>query len=922
MTKTPRLMLIDGNALIHRAFHAIPPLTTKSGELVNAVYGFTMILLKAIKDLEPDYCAVSFDLPAPTFRHEVYKEYKANRVKADQGLYDQIPRIKEMVQVLNLPIYEQAGFEADDIIGTLTTQATSKNIETVIVTGDLDTLQLVNGLSKVYTMRKGFSDTVIYDIAAVNDRYGLTPEQFIDYKSLRGDSSDNIPGIPGIGEKGATTLLQKYDTIEGILSHLEELPDRTRIALEENKDRLVLNKHLVTIVRDVPIELHLTPCMVEDYNREKAIRLFQELEFNSLLPKLPKSTAPAAKPTQTSNQMDLFATPSPHPSPLPQPSSLATNYQLPATLFSAHLITKKEDLQSLLSKLDQATNIVIDTEQDYLHGNLIGISLAIDDQEAYYIPMNHKNCGTIKCLELKYIIETLKPVLENEKIPKIGHNIKYDYTNLRKYGIILNPVHFDTMIASYILNPGSRSHSLDAASFVELGIEKIPLSSLIGDNKKGSVADAPLEQVGLYSAEDAHCTYRLWQKYAPEIEKHHFEKLFYDLEMPLVKILADMEITGIMIDVDYLANLQKTLRTRLGELEQGIYVDCGMTFNIASPKQLSDVLFNTLKLPTAEIKKGKTGGLSTAVDALEKLKGTHPVIAKIMQYRELAKLLNTYIETLPLMADPRGRIHTSFNQTITSTGRLSSSDPNLQNIPTKTELGQEIRRAFVARPGYQLVAADYSQIELRVMAHMAKDKNMINAFNDGRDIHAETSKSLNIDRRMAKVVNFSIIYGTSAYGLARALEIDIHTAKTLIDQYFATYSGVKQYMDDTVAFAKKEGYVETLFGRKRYIPEIYSTSPMVRNSAERAAINMPIQGSAADIMKLAMIDVDKYIKTEPNTEVLLQVHDELIIETPEGQVDQIAQNMKKIMESAAKLDVPLIVDIESGPNWADLTSKY
>lgn len=900
MNKLPRLMLIDGNAIIHRAFHALPPLTTKSGELVNAVYGFTTILLKAIKDLEPTYCAVAFDLAKPTFRHEIYKEYKATRVKADQGLYDQIPRIKELVQTLNLPIYELEGYEADDIIGTLTTQATKKNIETIIVTGDLDTLQLVNHISKVYTMRKGFTDTVIYDGQAVYDRYGLTPEQFIDFKSLRGDSSDNIPGIPGIGEKGATNLLQQYKDIGGILGHLDELPERTRISIEQNKDRLTLNKDLVTIVRDVPIELHLTKCMVEDYDRNHAVQLFQELEFKSLLPKLPSARI------QTGTQNELFTAP------------VTETQRVKSSDFKDHLITDGRELQDLVKKLEKSEAIVIDTEQDYLHGNLIGISLATTEKDAYYLPMNHKNCGSHTCLPLKNIIEALKPVLEDKNIPKIGHNIKYDYTMLRKYDIVLDPVHFDTMIASYILNPGSRSHSLDAASFVELGYEKIPLSSLIGDNKKGSVADAPLEKVARYSAEDAHCTFRLWQKFAPEIKSQNFEKLFYDLEIPLVKILADMEITGIQIDTDYLNKLHKKLTSRLHEIEQAIYKDCGQTFNIASPKQLSEVLFNVLKLSTAEIKKGKSGGLSTAADALDKLKGAHPVIEKIIEYRELSKLLNTYIDTLPSLVDKNSRIHTSFNQTITSTGRLSSSDPNLQNIPIKTDLGKQIRRAFVARPGYQLLAADYSQIELRVMAHIANDKNMISAFNAGRDIHAETSKSLNIDRRMAKVVNFSIIYGTSAYGLAQALEVDQHFAKNLIDQYFATYHGVKKYMFDTVSSAKQKGYVETLFGRKRFIPEIYSSSTVVRNAAERAAINMPVQGSAADIMKLAMIAIDKYLKDKPDISILLQVHDELILEIPQDKVELIAKEVKKLMESAHKLCVPITVELESGPNWADM----
>ncbi|MDO8513596.1 MAG: DNA polymerase I [bacterium] len=894
-------MLIDGNAIIHRAFHALPPLTTKSGELINAVYGFTMILLKAIKDIDPTYCAVAFDLATPTFRHEIYKEYKATRVKADQGLYDQIPRIKQIVETLNIPIFQKEGFEADDIIGTLATQATEKNIETIIVTGDLDTLQLVNHISKVYTMRKGFTDTVIYDAQAVQDRYGLTPEQFIDFKALRGDSSDNIPGIPGIGEKGATSLLQQYGTMEGILSHLNELPDRIKQAFEDNRDRLKLNKKLVSIVCDIPIQLQLKQCMIDDYDRAKAVELFQELEFKSLLPRLPESRTPSQKTTQG----ELFA------------KNTSEPQRVKSSEFQEHIITDESKLIALIDKLEKSSHLVVDTEQDYLNNNLIGISLASDNDDAYYIPMNHINCGKLRCLTQDYILKHLKPLLENPEIQKIGHNIKYDYTNLQKYDICLNPIYFDTMIASYILNPASRSHSLDTVSFVELGFEKIPLTDLIGERKQGNLAEAPLDQVARYSAEDAHCTFRLWQKLSPQLADRQLKKLFYELDMPLVKILADMEIAGVKIDINYLSKLQKELRKRLVQLEKLIYSQTGTTFNIASPRQLADVLFNVLKLSSAEIKKGKTG-ISTAAGELEKLLGTHPVIDSILEFRELTKLLNTYIEALPKIVGSDGRLHTSFNQTITTTGRLSSSEPNLQNIPIRTELGQEIRRAFIAEKGFKLLSADYSQIELRVMAHLSKDEAMIEAFRAGRDIHEETSNRLGIDRRMAKVVNFSIIYGTSPYGLAQALEIDQHEAKALIDHYFTTYPGVKKYMIDTVAKAKQDGFVETLFGRKRYIPEIYSASAVVRNSAERAAINMPIQGTGADIVKLAMIDVEKYIELSDSVRLLLQVHDELVLEVPEDKISPVAKDLKKIMESAYILEVPLVVKIEEGLNWADL----
>ncbi len=899
--KIPKLVLVDGNALIHRAFHALPLLTTKNGELVNAVYGFATTLLKVIKDINPDYCAVSFDLAAPTFRHLEYKEYKANRVKADQSLYDQIPRVKELVAALNIPIYEKEGFEADDIIGTISSQATQQNIETIIVTGDLDTLQLVNHLIKVYTMKKGLTDTVIYDGDAVYDRYGLTPKQFIDYKALRGDTSDNIPGIPGIGEKGATNLLNKYNSIDGIFSHLDELPERIRQSLDNNQEQLQLNKKLVSIVLDVPIEFIPKKCLIEDYDREKAVKLFQDLEFKSLLPRLPSAK------TQILSQGDLFQT------------IEKTDQKVSSITFKDHLVTSEKQLDDLTQKLSKAKNFAFDTESDFLHGILIGISICFDDKSAYYVPVNHRSCGPRTCLEEKLVLEKIRPFFEKPDILKIAHNLKYDYTILRHEGLNLFGPFFDTMIASYILNPGSRSHSLDNLSFIELGHEKISITALIGQNKKGSMSDSKLEDISRYSCEDAYCTFQLWKKFSPEIDKKNLKELFYDLEMPLVAILADMEITGVKIDIPYLQELDLKLKNRLAEIEKSIYQKSGATFNIGSPKQLSEVLFDKLKLSATDIKKGKTG-LSTAAGELEKLKGAHPVIPLILEHRELSKLLNTYVEALPKLTDSASRIHTSYNQTITSTGRLSSSDPNLQNIPIRTDLGKEIRRSFITETDFTLIAADYSQIELRVMAHISQDKAMIDAFNSDRDIHAETSARLNIDRRMAKVVNFSIIYGTSPYGLARALEIDQHLAKKLIDNYFTTYPGVAKYMTEIVFFAKQKGYVETIFGRRRYIPEIFSSNAVIRNSAERAAINMPVQGTAADIMKLAMIKIDQYLQTLPTGQanLLLQVHDELVVEAKNKYLNDVAKNMKQIMESAYQLDVPIIVELESGPNWRDM----
>ncbi len=899
MTKQnlPRLVVFDGNALIHRAFHALPPLTTKSGELVNAVYGFTTTLLRALKDFEPTYCVVTFDLPAPTFRHKKYKEYKATRVKADQSLYDQIPRVKEVVEALNIPIMTAEGLEADDVIATLATQAATKNIETVIVTGDLDTLQLVNPLIKVYTMRRGLTDLMIYDENAVKEKYGLKPDQMIDYKILRGDPSDNIPGIPGVGEKTASDLLQKFTTIEGIYAHLPELPERLRQTLEATRKQIGFNRQLVALVHEAPVELDLEKCTLHDYDRSKAVQLFQQLEFKSLMSRLPM-------PNQAKQGELFFTTPA--------------DKSLP---FKIHLVTDAKALDQLVTKLDAAKSLVVDTETDFLDGNLIGLSLAVDDKQAWYVPCAHKNLNGVKNqLSKGLVLKKLAPILEKIPLPKGGHNIKYDYTILRRENIILQPLSFDTMVASYLLNPTSRNHNLDNVSFVELGYEKIPLTALIGPKKTGNLAEAPLEKVSRYSAEDAHTTFRLWQKLAPELKAHHLDKLFHDMEMPLVSVLGDMERLGIKLDTKYLAALSKRLQGRLKILEQTIYDQAGQTFNVNSPRQLADIIFNKLKLSSTEIRKGKTG-LSTAAGELEKLRHKHPIIDQLLEYRELAKLLNTYIDALPKLVSPRDhRLHTSFNQAITATGRLSSSDPNLQNIPVRTDVGQEIRKAFIAEKGFELVSADYSQIELRIIADLAKDKEMMAAFRAGRDIHSETAKELGIARRMAKIVNFSIIYGTSSYGLSKALGIDPHEAQVLIDKYFITFAGISQYMANTINNARTEGYVATMFNRRRVIPEISSGNINVRQGAERAAINMPVQGTAADIMKMAMLKIADYFKelSENRARLLLQVHDELILEVAKDDVPKVAKKVKALMEVVNPLSIPLIAEVKSGPSWQDM----
>lgn len=918
--KLKRFMLVDGNALIYRAYHALPPLTTKKGELVNAVYGFTTLLLKAIHDLDPEYVAVAFDLAGPTFRHEAYKEYKATRSKTPDELINQFDRVKEVVSTLNIPIFGVQGFEADDVIGTLSRQAAKEGIETVIVTGDMDTLQLVNHLVRVYTMRRGFTDTVIYDVEAVTDKYGLTPEQFVDFKALKGDASDNIPGVDGIGEKTASTLIGAFGSLDAMYEWLEghkedaalkeapcKITPRIRDILLNGKEQAYQSRHLSEIVCDVPIELDLKAASLKDYDRKKAVDLFQELEFRSLLVRLPEihddntTSRPSSGDTK---QTDLFGT--------SEDKAIATQ----ATGAQYHLVQTEAELTKLIKTLEKSTGFVVDTETDFLNGPVIGLSFAVAPGEAWYVPTLPN--ATIGKLKRDEILAALKPVLEDETIEKYGHNMKYDYLAIRKEGIVVAPLAFDTMIASYLINPTNRQHNLDAVTFMELGIEKIPLAQLIGVKKLDSLATVDVAKVCEYACEDADITYRLYERFQPQLNGNHLKKVFYQLEMPLVPILGEMEATGIKLDCDYLADLSKRLTKRVEELKQEIYEQAGQEFNINSPAQLSVILFDKLQLQHPDLKKTKTG-TSTAASELEKLRGMHPVIDLLFEYREITKLLSTYIDVLPTLVDDNQRVHTSYSQTTAATGRLSSSDPNLQNIPIRTELGREIRHAFVAEKGCKLISADYSQIELRVVAHMAGDEALAKAFREGRDIHQEVADTLGVDRRVGKTLNFAVLYGQGAYSTAGQLGIPMHQAKQYIDAYFTRYSGIRRFLDDTLRQAREKGYVETLFGRRRYIPEILSSNFSVRGAAERMATNMPVQGTAADIMKKAMIDIAHSGELEKyNAKLLLQVHDELVLEVPEEHVETVSKVVKDLMESAYELSVPLLAEVNVGNTWGEM----
>lgn len=922
MSKKKRFLLIDSNALVHRAFHALPPLRIKTGENVGAVYGFTSTLLKAIEDVKPDYIAATFDLPAPTFRHEEYKEYKATRVKAPDELYEQIPYAKEVLTALNIPIYALAGFEADDLIGTLCKRIDDKklDIDTYIVTGDMDTLQLVDDNTRVYTLKKGIKDTIIYDTDLVEQKYGFGPDRVIDYKALRGDPSDNIPGVKGIGEKTATELIKKYETLDGVYKAINEnifsFSNSIKEKLINDKENAYLSKKLSTIRLDVPIEVEIEDCCTYDFDKAKATDIFQRFEFRSLMGRLLKLVEGKNKSDGT---VGAGLAPAQGRSQEP-PLQDNTKYTL---------INTQDSFDKFFTELKKQKEFAVDTETTSLNAmesDLVGISFSWKSGTGYYIPVGHT---TGEQLKKDFVIEKLKPILEDPKIKKIGQNIKYDLLVLKKSGIDVEGVYFDTMIASYITNPIGRGHSLDVMAFAEFGHENIKISSLIGTGQKQiSFAEVTVSDACNYSGEDSDITWRLYEVFKKRLaENKKTEEIFYNIEMPLVKILTDMEFWGVKIDDKFLGKLSVNVQEKIDKLEKEIIKIAGVDFNINSTQQLSEVLYKKLGIFSESSKKTKTG-ISTGVESLEKLKDDHPIIKLILEYRGLAKLQSTYLEALPKLINKiDGRVHTSYNQTITTTGRLSSSDPNLQNIPIRTDLGAEIRKAFVAEKGKKLLIFDYSQIELRVVASIANDKKMLDAFNSGRDIHTETAVAIfdvkpeEVDkdmRRVAKVVNFGIIYGISSYGLAQATEKTPAEAGKFIEEYLREYPSIKKYMDDTIVSAQEKGYVETLLGRRRYIPDIASGIVQIRKGAERMAINMPIQGTAADIMKLAMIEIDKQILSKNNDiKMILQVHDELVFEVDELRIKNHELRIKEIMESVFKLKCPLIVEGKEADNWGE-----
>jgi DNA polymerase-1 len=919
-----KLVLIDGHSLAYRAFHALPAdMKTSQGELTNAIYGFTSMLINVVRDEKPTHIAVTFD-KGRTFRHDMYTEYKAHRAKMPDEMRSQMARLRQVVETMGIPTFEVEGFEADDLLGTLARQAEEQSIDTLIVTGDADLLQLVDEHTRVLTSRWRFSDTVTYDPQGVQQRYGLSPAQLADLKALMGDKSDNIPGVRGVGEKTATKLLQQYGSLEAIYAHLEEIQARFRSKLEAERDQALLSRRLATIVRDAPVQLDLDACRVQSLEQEETVHLLRELEFRSLIERLRELGGPAQARPQVPgmpHQLSLFGG---EASPEPQ-TATGAHYQI---------VADDDTLRHLAAQMKSAPALTVDTETtspDPMQAELVGIALTDTAERGYYIPVAAPPDDPQ--LELSVVLEALAPLLSDPKLPKYGHNLKYDLSVLKQAGAELAGLAFDTMIAEWLTNPASKNLGLKNLAWARLQQEMTPITDLIGKGKGQLTMDqVPVAQAAPYACADVDMTHRLVPILEAELKEKHLWPVFTEVEMPLITALAAMEMAGVRLDVPFLEQMTQELGSALGELEVNIQEMVGYKFNINSTQQLSDALFQTLGLPTQGLRRTKSGHFSTAADVLERLRGQHAVIDLILTYRGLAKLKSTYVEALPRMVNPRtGRLHTSYNQTGTVTGRVSSSDPNLQNIPIRTELGRRVRRAFVAEPGWKLISADYSQVELRVMAHISGDEGLLGAFQRGEDIHASTAAAImdvplsEVDadeRRIAKSVNFGLSYGQTAYGLSGATGLTQAEAEDFIKTYFERFPKVREYIDTTKALATRQGYVETLLGRRRYFPELEPGSKAlhhVRQAAERMAINAPIQGTAADIINIATIRLHQALQEQDlRARMILQVHDELVIEAPEEEVEIVAPLIRQIMEGAFDLKAPLKADLKVGENWGEM----
>ncbi len=1026
MTNRKKLVLIDGHAIIHRAFHAVPDdFSTSAGEPVNATFGFTSMLMKALLEEKTDYIAVTFDRPTPTFRHIEYAPYKAHRPTLPDNMKPQFARIREMVQAFGIQIYEKDGFEADDVLGTLSVQAVREGVNTIIYTGDMDTLQLVNEHVLVKVAKRGISEVTEYDPSEVVARYGFPPLKLPDFKGLIGDKSDNIPGVPGIGEKTASRLLATYGDLEGILAHVGELKPKEQKLLQDFAAQARQSKHLATIVLDVPVQLDLASCQLTHIDSERVLALFRQLEFRTLVERVlalfrqldidtssPEATAPSAQqerqetaatprddqhdasaviaqenllyappmgvvpiltpplppengslsvtPGETGEpvvaqpaavasssvvlvddpqQLSLFEVAEPHaevvrklrlPSPNDVSTPLITDDEAQRQT-NTMVVDSEEALRVLIKSLSDAGSFALDTEttsEEPRLADLVGISLSIAPGEAYYVPVGHTTTPDGiepgPQLPLAYVLEKLAPLLEDASIHKYMHNAKYDIAIFARKGITVRGLAFDTMVGAYLADPGRRGVGLKDQVFQRLGYVMTSINELIGSaSKMISMAQVPIRKAADYAGADADMTLRLVAPIKAELQQLNLQELYTRVELPLISVLMQMELYGVALDANFLQQFAETLEEQLRVLEQEIYASVGHHFNINSTKQLADVLFIELKLPTG--KKTKTG-FSVGADVIEALRGKHSVVDHLLDYRQLSKLKSTYVDGLLTLMDPQtGRVYTSFNQTVASSGRLSSSNPNLQNIPVRTELGRQIRRAFIADPSYMLLTADYSQFELRILAHITGEPRLVEAFSKDEDIHTITAAPLfNVaaedvtkdQRRLAKTVVYAVLYGQSAFGLSQVTGMTNAESADFIKRYHETFPNIKGYVDSTLIQARTQGYVNTLYGRKRLFPDMRALSHNERQALEREAMNMPIQGTNADLIKIAMIQLyDALQQQRMNTRMILQVHDELVFEVPVEEIERAKRLIKQKMEGAAELAVPIKVEMKIGKNW-------
>ena len=920
-----RLFLLDAYALIYRAYYGLikNPRINSKGVNTSAIFGFVNTLEEVLRKENPTHIAVGFDPAGPTFRHEAFEQYKAQREETPEVIRQSVPVIKEIIRAYNIPLIEVAGYEADDVIGTLAKEAEKAGFDTYMMTPDKDYGQLVSPHIFIYKPLFG-GNFEVRGVEEVTAKYGIErPEQVIDILGLMGDASDNIPGCPGIGEKTAMKLVQEFGSIENLLAGTEKLKGATKTKIESHTEEIKFSKFLATIKTDVPVTFDEEALRRSPVDEEALRKIFEELEFRNLAERIlgkNTPTPPAAESTPVQGSLfDLFATEG------TSEEKYSTLRDVNSTPHTYQLFNKEEDMVRLAHTLETCQKFAFDTETtgiEPMTAELVGMSFAIDEGEAYYVPVPAEKAAAER------IVNIFKKALENPSSQKIGQNIKYDYIMMRRYGVRPAGAFFDTMVAHYLLQPEQRQN-MDYLAEIYLGYKTIHIEELIGPKGKGqrSMRDVAPEQVCPYAAEDADITLQLKNRLEAELAREGMEPLFYDIEMPLVRVLAEMEICGVRIDTEALRRSSADLGKRLAAIEQEIYELAGTPFNISSARQVGEILFERLKIDE-KARKTKTGQYSTTEEVLEKLRYRHPVVDKILTYRGLRKLLSTYIDALPELINPAtGKIHTSFNQTVTATGRLSSSNPNLQNIPIRDDEGREIRRAFIPEEGALFFSADYSQIELRIMAHLSGDPAMTEAFVSGHDIHAATAAKIykvGIDevtkemRRKAKTANFGIIYGISTFGLAERLNIPRSEAKQLIDGYFETFPRVKQYMEQSIEVAREKGYVETLNGRKRMLPDINSHNSVVRGYAERNAINAPIQGSAADIIKIAMVRIfDRFEREGLQAKMILQVHDELNFTVPLTEIGTVSRIVKEEMERAATLRVPLIADTGTGSNWLE-----